>query len=893
MSNQPTIITNRQPLPNPAIADPVQRILEGIVQPGERIGEFELVEYIGGGGMGRVYHALDTKLARPVALKVLAPELAADADSLQRFQNEAQSAAKLDHENIVRVYAVGEDRGLHYIAFEFVAGENLRQLVERKGPLPLAEALNYTRQIVAAMSHAYDRGIVHRDIKPSNVLINSVGRVKLIDMGLARLQRLEVGGELTASGVTLGTFDYIAPEQARDPRAADARSDIYSLGCTLFFMLTGRPPFPEGTILQKLLQHQNEPPPDVRRFRPDLPPEVSYLLARMMAKEPEQRPATPHHLAQELEAFGSAAPAIPSGFEKIAWRQHLSWAIPVAVLLFIVLLLDRAWLWKPAQVNSVEGTKASEKESLAALPELRPEASAPLTSKQTGEQSSAEEAVPAKIAEVQAPQDISPQSSDPRELAETQPLYDSPWPEPLFEWWAPPFGSLEAARQSTGQAGERPQEVAGGQQRAGSKSSASGETAAEHPQLAESGPGAKSVGESTPAVPPKMVPLAAGARNVLVVDDVNEGENHFSSLVAACAVARDGDTIELRFNGPREERPLRLANVEVTIRAGSGYQPVLLFRPTELDPVKYPRSMITLAAGRLTLSNVAIELHVPRDLPSESWTLIEISGGQTLRLERSTLTICNASDQLTAYHPEVAFFRVRPAADAPPVVGPATAAPLTAIELLDCIVRGEAGLLRVEQLPPVHLLWNNGLLVTCEPLLAVEGKESPPRPDEILRWELRYVTALALGGLCRLTTSPSKPYPPAVQVVLTDSIVWGSPGIPLIEQLGVPGVEKARQQISWSSDRVCYQDVDVFWMVRDADPQTPIEVMTFEAWKSYWGPSRENQTRCGRLPWKTQPAGDRPLHAQTPADYTLDNNMFGETAEKPPGCDHYRLPIVP
>ena len=167
--------------------------------------------------------------------------------------------------------------------------------------MPLAEAISYTLQIAEALAHADARSVVHRDIKPSNVLITPEGRVKLIDMGLARLRQADPAvADLTASGVTLGTFDYISPEQARDPRNADIRSDIYSLGCTFFFMLAGQPPFPEGTVLQKLLQHQGDEPPDILQFRPELPEESSRVLRKMMAKDPARRYASPADLVADL-----------------------------------------------------------------------------------------------------------------------------------------------------------------------------------------------------------------------------------------------------------------------------------------------------------------------------------------------------------------------------------------------------------------------------------------------------------------------------------------------------------------------------------------------------------------------------------------------------------------
>ena len=163
----------------------------GKLLEGQRLGHFELQEYVGGGGMGPVFRALDTMLNRIVAVKVLSQDQSSDEETLRRFQNEAQSAARLDHENISRVHYVGEDRGWHYIVFEFIEGINLRDLVDRDGPLSLADAVSYTLQIADALAHASQRDVVHRDIKPSNVLITPDGRAKLVDMGLARLHQVE------------------------------------------------------------------------------------------------------------------------------------------------------------------------------------------------------------------------------------------------------------------------------------------------------------------------------------------------------------------------------------------------------------------------------------------------------------------------------------------------------------------------------------------------------------------------------------------------------------------------------------------------------------------------------------------------------------------------------
>jgi serine/threonine-protein kinase len=396
----PTVITQREMLPAEAQSDSVVRILHGRILPGERLGHFELLQYVGGGGMGKVFRALDTRLARSVALKILSPEHAADRETVLRFQNEAQSAARLDHDNIARVYYVGEDRGLHYIVFEFIEGVNVRDLVDSKGPLPLAEAVSYTLQVADALGHAAQRNVVHRDIKPSNLLITPAGQAKLIDMGLARLREVDAAAaDLTASGVTLGTFDYISPEQARDPRNTDVRSDIYSLGCTFFFMLTGRPPFLGGTMLQKLLQHQADQPPDLRQFRPELPEDVNRILRKMLAKDPRRRYSSPLELVNDLLWVARAAglrPATSGGRTWMApitpvisaYYRHLPWMVSLLCLVAIVVALDYLWAFMPGPAgSSPQAPAAMETDDElpnippAALPSASPMAPAPDTAK--------------------------------------------------------------------------------------------------------------------------------------------------------------------------------------------------------------------------------------------------------------------------------------------------------------------------------------------------------------------------------------------------------------------------------------------------------------------------------------------------------------------------------
>ena len=318
---------------------------------GQMLDQFQLQQFIGGGGMGVVFKALDTTLHRMVAVKVVASHSISNEDLQRRFLIEAQSTARLDHPNIARIHFVGRDRGLPYIVFEYIDGVNLRDLVLNHGPLPVGDALNYTYQIAHALAHAWQRGVVHRDIKPSNILVTREGQAKLVDMGLARFQQVGAAQEdLTSTGVTLGTFDYISPEQARDPRVADTRSDIYSLGCAVFYMLAGRPPFAQGTPVQKLLQHQEDRPPNLMDLRSDIPEVVSDLVQEMLAKSPDDRPQTPvelvaslAHILQELGLqLPSALAPLPITVrsQRLAvWRRHAPWIIPVAALVAII-----AWL---------------------------------------------------------------------------------------------------------------------------------------------------------------------------------------------------------------------------------------------------------------------------------------------------------------------------------------------------------------------------------------------------------------------------------------------------------------------------------------------------------------------------------------------------------------------
>ncbi len=267
---------------------------------GRTLGDFQLLRRLGVGGMGQVYLARQLSLKRQVAIKLLRHDLAANATALKRFEAEAHAVAKLNHPNIVQVYALGETDGLRYMALEFVEGRNLRDHLARRGPPELPVALSIMRQVATALLKAHDQGLVHRDIKPENILVTKKVEVKVTDFGLSRFF---AGGEeavhLTQSGVTLGTPLYLSPEQAQG-RPVDNRSDIYSFGVTCYHLLSGEPPFRGSTAVEVALKHVTEEAKLLAELRPDLPPDLGAMIHKMMAKNPDDRYQSVRDILRDL-----------------------------------------------------------------------------------------------------------------------------------------------------------------------------------------------------------------------------------------------------------------------------------------------------------------------------------------------------------------------------------------------------------------------------------------------------------------------------------------------------------------------------------------------------------------------------------------------------------------
>jgi serine/threonine-protein kinase len=285
---------------------------------------YRVLSLVGHGGMGAVYKAEHRKMERLVALKVINQHLLANTQAVERFSREVRAVSKLSHPNIVLVHDADEAGSLHFLVMEFVDGVSLDRVIAHNGPLTPAQAANFIAQAARGLQHAHEKGMVHRDIKPQNLMMTRKKEIKILDFGLARLggeQPADGAGQgssaekpgQTVAGMVLGTPDYIAPEQATDARSADIRADIYSLGCTMYYLLTAQPPFPTGSTIEKLNLHLKTAPPSILEKRPDVPAELARILDKMLAKNPSERYQTPEEAARDLASLEASGRRQPPG----------------------------------------------------------------------------------------------------------------------------------------------------------------------------------------------------------------------------------------------------------------------------------------------------------------------------------------------------------------------------------------------------------------------------------------------------------------------------------------------------------------------------------------------------------------------------------------------------
>ncbi len=276
------------------------------------LGDYVILDQLGGGGTGQVFLAEHNVMHRLAAIKVLTVSASADEVARERFFREARATAVLDHANVIRVHDLRKDGNVHYLIMEYAGGISLQHLVKRLGPLPWNRAAAYVRQAALGLQHIHDHALIHRDVKPGNLLLTHDGTVKLLDLGLVRMAT-DHDSRLTdrVDQMILGTADYLAPEQAVSSSTVDIRADIYGLGASFYFLLAGRPMFPDGRTAQKLMWQQLKEPTPIRQLVPDVPPEVAALLHRMLAKDPNARPQTPAEVVSALVPWTREPVAAP------------------------------------------------------------------------------------------------------------------------------------------------------------------------------------------------------------------------------------------------------------------------------------------------------------------------------------------------------------------------------------------------------------------------------------------------------------------------------------------------------------------------------------------------------------------------------------------------------
>lgn len=711
---------------------------------GQTLGHFQLDAFVGAGGMGAVFRGHDTQLDRRVAVKVLSGEHNTKEDTVRRFRNEAQSAARLDHPNIARVYYVGEDKGWNYIVFEFIDGTNIRDEVERNGPLEIELAVSYLVQVAEALDHAATREVVHRDIKPSNILVDSQHRAKLVDMGLARLHQVNSqDSDLTASGMTLGTFDYISPEQARDPRSADVRSDLYSLGCTFFFMLTGRPPFPEGTVLQKLLSHSGEEPPDPREFRADVPDEVVHILSRLMAKNPNDRFQKPGELIAAalllIDELNLAAPHVTSAVyvptteqRSTVIERHLPWVMPAIILVVVVFVLEAIWTAQDDSFISEQPIFTNASEMQPIVPPERP--SAPDSEKVSGNGTGTGTVTP---------------------IEDTKPI---------------PVESPKVVEDVTG--GSKP---------------LTPDSTTKVPAVASD--------DTAPMTDGGASTQPAAAKNVVTVP------TDAATLYEAIAKAQADpglDTIELRYSGELGvERPLILDSASLTIRAAAGYSPVIVFRPQEFEPLD---RMILVNSNKLTLQQIHVKIALP-PVSMRTWTLFRLEYAE-LELDGCQVTVQRDDEMMI---PEALRRATSVVSALTPQSESATPSTLSMsrysiVRVKNSMVRGEGSLIRTNGQQPLRVSCENSLLTMSGNLLSSNSTATTNEVSGIVQFKLASCTIDTGGSVFQREGTWAIP----LKVPMNDCIVtWGKTKPFLLQRSSTQSIE----ELTKSLDLECEDNV--------------------------------------------------------------------------------------
>ncbi len=842
-------------------------------ESGVRIAHYEIHQRLGAGGMGAVFRATDTELARDVALKIMHPGPSLDSSLVARFRNEARACARLNHDNIARVFFAGAQDGLYFIAYEFAGGRTLRDLILDRGRLSAAETVNLSIQITLALNHIAAAGIVHRDIKPSNIMVTETGRVKVVDLGLARRESEDSIGEITAAGTTLGTFDYIAPEQARDPRNADVRSDIYSLGCTMYHMLTGQPPYPDGTALQKLLDHQGKSPPDPRVLNSSVPIQLSAILRKMMASNPDQRYQAAGLLLNDLIQLASLLGLQTVPAEGIVWKK-LRPTLPTtpvgAVWIFasvLLICLTAVVLQFPVFSGSGESVVSE----LSPQQELRAE-----------DYAAASDAA----------------AETPGVAAGTPPTGSLPQSTVGSSSAATNGGSMVAA-----DTGTQPLTAGSGTGAAGVAAAATGSPQPDPATVSGSSPSAATPATSAVRAQPESV---SGPFQLQRADGQMKS---YRTLSAAVAEARSGDVILLRYNGYPDDLPaqppVRLVGTNLIVRAAEGYRPTLQFDVTPDSPAA-PAQMFSLRSqSSLTIRDMDLRLNVNTDQLMEGLSLFQLAGVNRILLE-------NVSIECASQQPDpIALFNLTNEAQVP---GEAVREE-SEIALQRVICRAEADAFRIACQPRGRIRLQESAFAVSGHLIDLRGDHSMQLARGSLEVIMDHLTCLHEGALVRMADTDQRQSGavqrllPRLSIRSEASVFAGAgPDTPLLQFNGSGYVDEIEKLISWNGVTNLYYGHSVFWLIDSSSLDFSSRRFDFSQWKQLWQSRTDGEDTSAEVllenawrnaSWKS--ANGLLLELATPAAFELNRQLFfpglgalplardGEV----PGVNPQKLPTFP
>ncbi len=811
---------------------------------GTQLNHFHLEAFIGGGGMGAVFKGHDEQLDRTVAIKVI-PFVGDDPDLQRRFRNEAQSAAKLDHPRIARVFDVGNHGDWHYIVFEYIEGTNIRDLVTRNTVLPLDDAVFYTCELADALQHAADRGIVHRDIKPSNILIGQDSKIKLVDMGLARSENLDLSEDMTASGVTLGTFDYISPEQAKDPRDADLRSDIYSLGCTLYFMLTGSPPYPGGTMLQKLLSHGNAPPPDARVLRPEVTDHLVAVIQKMLAKNPANRYQTGFDLVADLRevarrdnlrrSLALNPVSIPQPNLMGLWfEKHAPWIAALFVLFAIA-----SWL----QFQSVTSRDSVIVPGTAVLPEIENARALPATN--------------------------FPMTSNPRDA---RLLPKSDWE---FEQAVDGFSSDDFAEGAVEDSSEENKQDQGGftpiplEDKSLERNPRSESDSSNSDDSDSNQGGIQAV--------PQVVRIVADPN----LDSQSSGVLNVGTLREALVLAKKSNVNVIEIGLPEIiSEPVDLQVEDLWIRSTVSGGTVIRFEFDNAVSAAHD-SMLDVGSSDVVIEDINFVWQVPSG-SVHGGSLFEINENTLLRLTDCSVTVSNPN-----LREKVFAFDVL--ADSSTPDGAAVGESRVQIELNNVVVRGEMTMLHMDEAVKLGLDWDNGLLAVSGNMIDTSGT----RTEDIegggrIDIEFWRVTVHASAGIFRMSATADTPYPAVVDRQARQSVFIVDEDQPHFRFSGFPkrfqGSELLLLRGSSNLYQVGPEFRDVMLRIESNDGfSTVTQMIDLEESQPEWAVEKSSRRSSSvvRIPREWPPAGER-----VPATYQ-------QTDASPRGFTRESLPTLP